>query len=486
MSVLQRAALALVLLPAAAQASGFYFGENGNRALAMGGAFAAQADDLSAVKHNPAGLSQLQGFHFLLDVTLLNHEVYFLRADPDGSSNNIEPVQNTAGVFPSPMVALGYGMPLGGRPFHVSLAAYPPPSVGRYQFPTPNYATRENDRGQTVYEQDPRRFAPQRFGVIENDVVVLFPTLAAAYEVHRTVSVGLSFQYVYTHFKFQQAVTSSLFTPQRMRDENPAFDSLVAVDQRGKPTFTGILGVHYKPTENLRLGASYRPPVPVHAEGTAVIELGEVPRQIATIEGDRATFSMTLPQELKVGAYFKPLQPLGVSAEVVYQGWQSVGAFVLDPEVQLTRAGADPEELEPFHIPKHWQHAWGGRLGVEWAFPFGLTARGGVLLEQSGIPEEHMHIDFLHFNRAFFTGGLEYGVGPVSVVVSGAFTPTQEKVITNSQVRQANTDPETPGAIIGNGTYRSGGWILAAGVRGSFGAGNRAQAAPVTEGELDP
>ncbi|MFC1814246.1 OmpP1/FadL family transporter [Thermodesulfobacteriota bacterium] len=51
----------LFIVPAMAFGSGFAINENGSKAVGMGGAFAAQADDPTAVYFNPAGIVQLEG-----------------------------------------------------------------------------------------------------------------------------------------------------------------------------------------------------------------------------------------------------------------------------------------------------------------------------------------------------------------------------------------------------------------------------------------
>jgi long-chain fatty acid transport protein len=48
---------------------GFSVPEQGASSLGMAGAFIAKADDLSAIFHNPAGLTQLKGTHFYLSAT---------------------------------------------------------------------------------------------------------------------------------------------------------------------------------------------------------------------------------------------------------------------------------------------------------------------------------------------------------------------------------------------------------------------------------
>ncbi|HAL87456.1 MAG TPA: aromatic hydrocarbon degradation protein, partial [Deferribacteraceae bacterium] len=63
-------AAACFILPSAAFASGFAINEQGAKALGMGGAFAAQADDPTAVYYNPAGITQLEGTQVSLGFSL--------------------------------------------------------------------------------------------------------------------------------------------------------------------------------------------------------------------------------------------------------------------------------------------------------------------------------------------------------------------------------------------------------------------------------
>ena len=461
------AALALFLVPLLSHASGFNFGENGTRALSLGGAFAAVADDLTAIQHNPAGLTQLQGWHLLLEGNARLHEVTFQRRDAGSDrASPAELVRNDGGTFLTPFIAAGYGRLVGGRRLTVALGAYGPPTVGRYAYPEPNYATDGNR-----FQADPRKFAPQRYGLINNDLIILYPSVSVAYEVHPRFAVGASLQYVYTSIHFRQAVTSSFATPKTQFEESAELDSVVTVDQQGKPTVTAILGLMVRPTDNVQVGLSYRPPVPVETTGTMELQLGELTDQLADIQGDRASFKLTLPQELKLGVQVKPMQRLLLTGEAVYQGWQSFSEWVLVPEnITRTVNGGEPQKVDPIRIPKQWRHAWSGRFGAQYAFDFGLNVRAGVLYEQSGIPDEYANIDFLHFDRTFGTVGLDYAFPNVIVSTAFAYTLPQTKEITASDVRQSNTDNAIPGAVIGNGTYSSGGWIFSFGLRGRFGS----------------
>jgi long-chain fatty acid transport protein len=459
-------ALAVLLCPLAAPAAGFSFGETGLRALASGGAFAAEADDLTAAQHNPAGLTQLQGVGFLVETQLLNHRVELQRRDAGEARPISSPVQNAFGLFPFPTVGASYGTRVGERPFTAALTLLAPAAVGSYRFPEPNYA--RNERG--GWEQDPRRYAAQRYALIHIDAVLVYPSLSLAYAPHPRLSVGATFQYGYAHFGLSEAVTSMPNEPATQFDEAPELDSVIDLELRGLPTVSGIVGLRYRPTDALTLGASYKPPMPVSARGPMEIRLGETARRLgATVsEGAEAVLRLTMPQELKLGAHLRLTEAAAVAVEAVYQGWQSARVFTLEPQDVSITFGEQSQAMEPILIRKGFRHTWSGRVGGSYAFGGGLTLRAGALFEQGAAPDAFTNIDFLHFTRTFFTAGAEYPLGPLIVALTGALLPTQTKEVSHSEIRQTNTNG-FEGGVVGNGTYRSGGYVVGLGVKSALG-----------------
>ncbi|MGC8924729.1 MAG: OmpP1/FadL family transporter, partial [Calditerrivibrio sp.] len=69
-----------------AYSNGFQINEQGAKALGMGGAFVAQADDPSAVYFNPAGITQLAGTQFSLGVSPIAPRATF---DSDGKTTAV-------------------------------------------------------------------------------------------------------------------------------------------------------------------------------------------------------------------------------------------------------------------------------------------------------------------------------------------------------------------------------------------------------------
>lgn len=453
-----------------AEASGFYFGDNGATALAQGGAFTAQADDLSAMQYNPAGLAQQKGFGFLVDAQLLNHSVSFSRQDPGFDPANpsklVNPVANTGGLFLVPMIGLGYGLPVGPRTLTVALGVYGPPSVGRYQFAEPNYTVRGAGDALTP---DPRRTSPQRYTLINNDILIVYPTLSVAIDVHPKFMVGASFQLVASRFMFRQSMYGGLTNPTRQLDEDPNYDATVKVDLNGRLAFTGVLGAMYKPLPWLSLGASVRPPIALHARGTMNLTLGDKLAGLgATVTGNQADFDLSLPLEIRVGARFTPIERFGVNVDFVYLGWQAVDSFLLTPKDVMLTAGGEPKAIEPIRIPRHWRATYSGRVGASYDVSKWVTAHGGAMYETAAASDEYFSVDFAHPNRVFLTAGVTGHVGPIDVVATFAGTPLVTQNITVSEVRRPQADTSVTAGVVGAGIYTTGGYTLGLGIRGHF------------------
>jgi long-chain fatty acid transport protein len=491
-SNVRAAFLTAALAATAADASGFYFGDNGAKALMQGGAFAGQADDVTALQYNPAGLADMSGFNFLVDAQLLNHETAFTRQDNGFDPNNLrlppETVRNTGGIFFLPFAGVSYGINLGSRRLTIGLGIYGPPSVGRYQYPVPDYDKVTDAMGRMVYENTPRKFAANRYQLINNDVIILYPTLALAFQIHRRFSVGVSLQYVYSSFSFRQSLyaDAGLTRPTSQAGEDPAFDSEVSVNLHGKPGFTAIVGAMFRPLDNLSIGASLRPQIPIRADGKLALKLGETATAIGSeVMGDQAELALTLPLELRVGIHFRPISkpvsemfPLtvGLNLDYVYQGWQSINELVLTPkDVTLKVGSAAAKPVEEFHIPKHWHQSNSIRFGASVDVIKYLTVHAGAWYETGAAPDEQTGIDFLHFDRVFITGGLTAHLWKLDVLAGIAYTPKGTKNVINSAVAAGRDDPTAPPIFVGAGVYESGGWIATFGIRGHFGG---APAAP--------
>ena len=117
---------------------GYYSGTLGARAAGRGGAFAARADDLTAVSHNPAGLATIDDTQVELG-NILSYNGYSYTRQPTLDYGNpqggVAPLATFGKVSNGkPWQALdpmlGVTSRLGRRDWAFALAAYAPPGVG--------------------------------------------------------------------------------------------------------------------------------------------------------------------------------------------------------------------------------------------------------------------------------------------------------------------------------------------------------------------
>jgi long-subunit fatty acid transport protein len=481
----------------AARASGFYFGDNGASAMVQGGAFTAQADDALGMQYNPAGLTQISGFHALADVNILRHDVTFLRQDsgfdPGNPSALINTVSSQKAPFLLPYFGAAYGFTLFGRRATVGLGLFAPPSQGRYEYPTPDYTT----DAMGAYTQNPKKYAPQRYALLMTDILIAYPTLSLAYEVHPRVQLGVSAQLTVSHFKQTQVMyggdvfcppgmaCGGEYNPQRQLLENPDYDAIVNIDLPGRVGATVIGGVMVRPTDWLAVGASIRPPIPFTAYGPFSVQLPKTFVDAgASVSGDRAMLQMTLPLELRVGARVTPFTSgalkdrLGINVDFLYQGWDSVKELLLTPDnVTLSSgSGSTPTPIAPFAVKKNWQPTWSVRVGASFRAHQYVSAHLGALYETGAAPEATYSVDWTHPSRFIFTGGVTGHLGPVNLIVGALFTPTNTTIVQNSEVLRGQTNPDIAAGAVGNGIYTSGGWGLITGLRLNLGGAPKSTA----------
>ena len=480
MTVTRLARLFALCAAGVAQASGFYLGDNGAKAMVQGGAFAAQADDATAMQHNPAGLAQQQGFSFLADLQVIRHDVSYLRQDPGFDPNSpstlINTVHNRPDAFLLPFFAATYGFPIAGRTLTIGLGLFAPPSQGKYDYPVPSYAKDEAGK----YVERPNRFSPQRYALISNNIVIAYPTLSVAYEIHPRFQVGISAQLTVSNFAQSQIMYGGDAlndNPQRQLLENPDYDATVSIDLPGQVGFTGILGVMWRPTDWLTVGGSLRPPIPFKARGKITVELPQFFKSAgATVAGDTATLQMTLPMEIKLGTRILPLSgqwkdALGINVDFAYQGWQSIDQLLLTPEnVTLSSGpGAEARPIPAFALKKNWMPTFSARLGAGFRVHKFLSVHLGAMFETGAAPTATYSVDWTHPTRFIFTGGVTGHLGPFDLIAGALFTPTNTTIVNDSIVARGQTNPEIEPGKVGNGIYTSGAWGLIFGVRGHFG-----------------
>lgn len=326
--------LLVCVLPRFARAAGFALFENGARAVGMGGAFAAVADDPSAGYFNPAGLAFLEGTKALAGVFLITESSKFRGDNPHpGVGYRTEMKEQI--FYP---LHLHYTAPLAGN-FRWGVSVFSPFGLGTW-WPS-NYAG---------------RFISKR---IDLKVFDINPNVA--WKLADNFAVGVGFDY----FLVQVDLTKSIGVI------NPYTQRVAEVGQvhMYNDGFDGDwgynLGFLWKLGGGVSLGAAYRSRVLVEindakasfiqfATGYADFD-ALVAQQIPFQANPKGKTRINFPAEARLGLAWQG-ERTTVSTDAVHMGWDSFA------ELPITIVGYP---LLSSVRPEDFHDAWTYRFGIE-------------------------------------------------------------------------------------------------------------------------
>ena len=179
------------------------FPDNGSEQMARGGAWVARASDPLATIFNPAGLAGQPTRVTLQNNTIIEHTC-FTRVQAANDTTNDPLVSGPGGTYPrvcndiSPTInpQLGATIKLGER-LGLGLLVIGPSSGGQKTFP--DFINDANGQPQA---------APNRYLLIEQKGIILFPTVGLGYEVMDNLRIGASFSWGFARLNLTSATES--------------------------------------------------------------------------------------------------------------------------------------------------------------------------------------------------------------------------------------------------------------------------------------
>lgn len=343
MVLLAALAVGLLLPGPAARAGGLQRpNQVGARAMGMGGAYTAVADDALSVWHNPAGLARINTVDLVLDL----ETVFILRSyRPTGRAK--ETASPTP--VPAPLVAGGTRILVGKNAF-ISLGA------GFYN----SYG------GSVAFDK-----SKVSEGVIRSQVALLELAPVIAYEVSKKVFIGAALRLGIGYLNALKSC-SSLITCSAVPRGDPEFDTEIS-------TLTGAgfgfsVGIQILPVDWLGLGLTYRSNLDVTGKRSNAVKSGG-------IELD-ASVTLPFPQSVSLGVFVKPTRRVILAAQIDWTDnsrWRNL--FI---DVKGWNAG--PELI---NTPLHMKDSWTAHLGVEVDVSKRLVLRGGLAYDTQSIPDRY-------------------------------------------------------------------------------------------------
>ena len=361
-------ALSFCLFPALALASGYGLNELGTKALGMGGAFAAQADDPSAVYFNPAGIVQLEGTQVSVGVNTVTPKVKF-------ESNG------TSGI---PGTFVGQTTETEDETFFIPNAYITHKFSDKVSF---GFGTFSNFGLETDWPDDwegryvlgGKKAKIQTFSI--NPVVAYRPVERVS------LAVGLVAQY----FKIEVDWDRFIVVPPLGIGPTDVGQQLEGNDWN----WGWNVGLLVWITENLKVGASYRSKVDHNINDGSAKFTPQIPS--IGILNTGVSANLTTPAI----AYFAVAYtygPLTVEFDGQFTDWSTFDRLsaTFDQPVGTATGLADNFS---------WRDTWAYRFGVQYAVIDWLDLRAGFVYDEQTVPDDTLSVVLPSGDRKIFTFG---------------------------------------------------------------------------------
>jgi long-subunit fatty acid transport protein len=352
----------LLAAPAVAQAGGLFVPGSGAISSSRAGAAVASVDDGESLGINPAGFAKTNGTTITVSAVVLQYSMKFSRAGTyDPIENDLDAESYVGAPYetvenkPDPPFGFGAFQPipvivvatdLGGRVPKLRMAA------GLF---APNaYPFRDMSNGYIFNSSSFKTPPPAtRYDIIKQEGVLLLPSIAAAYRITPQLDVGVRLTWGIAQLKSTVALWGS---PDNF-EENAKEDDQIAADVSDSFVPAAGIGVTYRPTPEIELGASWSSMAPIHARGSAVSELGPVaarpdertevsiqpssaprcaPEGGGTVDALNTCVALQLPMSATIGGRYKLLDAGGglrgdVELNIGWENWGKRCNFKSDP-----------------------------------------------------------------------------------------------------------------------------------------------------------
>jgi long-chain fatty acid transport protein len=429
--------------------AGFKVSEQGAKAMGMGNAFAALADDPSALYFNPGGIAFLKGTQVSV-----------------GSMAILVPQTEFSGTTP-----LSGTAPFTGDVFAVDKAK-------RDIFITPTfYATYALETlpvtlGLGVNAIYPLAKSWDNSSVFRNQVqnvsikpINFQPTVAYRLDQLK-LGVAAGVDVTYAQVSLQKSVYSPVIDPTNPAPPFGAFE-LGEMGLDGTATAVGYnVGAKWQPRDDLSFGAAYRSSMKLNIDGDANF-LATTPTGLGAIGlGSSAVFpytrarattsastSITLPDSIDLAVAFRPVDRLTLEFDATWTGWSSFDKLLLHfDSPQFALFNNQPS-------PRNWKNVWSYKFGGQYAVNDTMDLRLGYFFDPTPVPDATLDPLLPDADRHSFSIGTGLHRGNVTLDLAYMWVHFIDRTV--------HTQDMT--TLIGeNGTFKSDVHLIAANLTARF------------------
>ncbi len=342
---------------------------HGSKATGMGTAFIGLADDPSAIFHNPAGITQLEGLRTYGGISI----VYLTSSFRDNAGNT----ENTDfQIFapphffltyqpPASLLTWGFGM---HSPFGIGGRRWPRDGLTRYAATEGSIAT-----------------------------VALNPTVAIKLTPSFSIAFGADYQLAMT--ENEKMLDQSAFS---------APDGRFRIEGDGAG-WGWNFGCLWRISQVIQAGFAYRGPITTDIDGEATIT-GIAPPLQAAFGGESfrtgAGTTLHFPEIYGLGIAMIPSDRWTFAFDIELARWSSFDRVFTDFETEVPAGG-----LVDGYAVLDWKDSWLAKIGFERRLKEHIALRGGYTFVQSAVPDKSLEAGNPDSDQHYVNLGLGYESG---------------------------------------------------------------------------
>lgn len=384
---------ALLVAAQHAGANGFKLVSQDAYAAARGEAFAATADNPSAIHYNPAGISQLDGIQVQLGVYALHFEPTF--TPPAGTvttrfvTNKTHEIQEQDALAPQLYVSCA----LPETPLTLGLGVYAP-------------------HGASVEWPQDTGF---RAVALDGELTYLRANPVASLELRPGLSIAAGVMIDEAELSQGQGLSRRTNTGDEFRFE-------------GDARATGYnLGWLWQINDQWSFGATYRSSSKLNFQG--LTDIVQPPFQRA---GTGAEMELEFPATWVMGISYRPTERWNIEFNADFTEWSSIDSTIILQDIK-PRSGVQQD----IPVTLEWKDSWILKFGATHHFDHGWRASAGYLFNENSVPSGFYSPLAADLDRHFFSVGIgrdwsryrldlayQYGFAPARTV-SGSVTTSK-------------------------------------------------------------
>jgi long-chain fatty acid transport protein len=389
--------IVLVFSATSAMAAGFRLPEAGAKAMGMGFAFSAQANDPSAIYFNPAGILQLEGNNFKGGVTYVKQNgATFTGSTPLTAGATVAETQKDLDFFIPNLFFTRKASP----DFAFGIGVFSPFGLGQ-EYENPNTSIFRNQ-------------------ITKIDLLTIVVNPTVAWKVNEVLSIGVGLDFMYGNATLEK-------TP-----FNPGLGgNLYNSKLEGNGDAWGYnFGILLTPSKDVKIGLSYRSPFSLEIkDGDVEIRNINGPTSAtffggATSFDTKASTTVNMPATAVLGvAYTANRLTLEVDADWTF--WHSFSSL------DITLTDQRPPVLTSTSSAKNWKDVVALYVGGEYRVTDPLALRLGFRYDPTPVPAGTMGPELPDSDKLYYCAGAGYKLRNWTFDIAYMYVDKKDRTVSN-------------------------------------------------------